>query len=609
MSKTLKGKISLIYFCLVIMIALVGTVSVLNLYKLSKSIDGLMTNNYKSINAVTNMIEAIERQDSAVLIYINVDRQRGIDLFSQNSNVFLKWYNIEYNNITEPGENEYVDRINNYYIKYIKLFSELQEIRNTQGVEKSADFYNFKIMPDFIKVKQELKELIALNEKAMISKKSMAIINTQKSMYTILILSTLAVIGGFLISEFFINKFLKPMHSLTKSIRLVKAGDLNQQINVISQDEIGELASEFNNMTKRLQQYEQSALGKLMAEKNKSVAIVKNISDPLVVLDMNYKIVLLNSACEEFFDIEEEKVMNKHFLEAVRNGELFDHISSISQSKDESKERIIFIKSEEDFYFNVVVTKIRDADTNVTGFIVIFQNVTQLKQLEKIKTDFIATVSHEFKTPLTSIMMGTSLILDESIGSMNKKQREIIDAIHEDGERLSTLVNDLLELTKIESGNAIFKISPCCITEIIEESIGRFCEQAEKKEVSLYSRSDENLPEVNADYKKITWVLNNLISNALRYTDAGNEICVSAFARHGKAYISVRDTGTGIPAEYQEKIFDKFVQVEGYDLEVRGTGLGLAIVKEIIEAHGGEIWCESELGTGSTFTFTLPLCV
>jgi len=607
MFKTLKGKISEIYLCLVILIAIVGATAVFNLYKLNRAIDGLMTDNYKSINAVSNMLEAIESQDSAVLIYINADRQKGIDLFTNNNSEFQKWFNVEVNNVTEHREKELVQKVDSYYINYTKLFSELQEIRNNQGAEKTFEFYDTKIMPDFIKLRQTIKEIAALNEKAMFAGKDRATKNAQKSVLTVLILSAVAVIGGFLVAGFYINKFLKPMHFLTESIRLVKDGDLNQQINVISKDEIGELASEFNNMTKRLQQFEQSAVGQLMAEKNKSLAIVKSIADPLIVLDINYKILLINNACEKFFDINEEKVINKHFLEVVRNGELFEHISSIAESKETYKEKIFSLDSQDDYYFNVVVTTIRDSDKNIQGLITIFQNVTQLKQLEKTKTDFIATVSHEIKTPLTSIMMGTSLLMDESAGKLNGKQKEIMATMSEDEENLSNLVNDLLEISKIESGKAVFNIGPCSLGDIIEISTKQFYEGAKEKGVNINSEIRDKDLKVNADFRKIIWVINNLISNALKYTSTGDDVTLTASIQEGKAYISVKDTGIGIPDEYRGKIFEKYVQVPDCDLEVRGTGLGLAIVKEIIEAHGGEIWCESRVGGGSNFIFTLPL--
>jgi PAS domain S-box-containing protein len=607
MKRTLKGKITLIYLCLVIVIAIVGAVSAVNLYKLSKSINGLMVDNYRSINAVSNMFEAIERQDSAVLIYINIDRHKGISLFTDNSNVFWKWFNIENNNITEHGEKDYVDKINIYYTNYIELFSQLQEIRNNDGLGKSVAFYNSTILPDFTKLKQEMKELSQLNEKAMFAGKIRATNDARQSMYIILGLSFVAVVGGFLLSRFFTNRFLKPIFSLTQTVKLVKAGDLNQQIRVNTNDEIGKLSQEFNNMTQRLQQFEKSTLGKLMSEKNKSIAIVKSISDPLIVLDTNYKIILLNDACEKFFDIQEEKVVNKHFLEAIRNGEVFEYISSVLVAKEDYKEKIINIQSDDEYYFKVVVTTINGIDANITGIIVVFQNVTQLKKLERIKTDFVATISHEFKTPLTSVIMGTSMILEESMGALNEDQRSVMDTINEDEIKLSNLVNELMELSKIESDKAIFNIHANSIEGIIDTSVKQFYEQAQRKDVSLYYELDDDLPRVNADFEKITWVINNLITNALKYTDAGDEICITAKTKEGKMFVSVKDTGVGIPPEFLDKIFGKFVQVKGYDMEVRGTGLGLSIVKEIIEAHGGEIWCESKLDVGSNFIFTLPL--
>lgn len=608
MITSLKTKISLMYLCLVVMIAFVGTVSVISLYKLSGAINGLMTANYISISAVSNMLEAVERQDSAMLIYMNVDRQKGIDIFSENNDTFLKWFEKENNNVTERGERELVDHTNQYYAKYVKSFLQLQEIRNNQGIQKAHDFYTLTITPNYLKLKQEMKAISLLNEKAMFNGKNKANENAKNSMYILLALTIIAIIGGFVTSRYLTNRFLRPIDTLRQTIKHVTAGDLSQQANIMSQDEIGELAHEFNNMTRRLQQYEQSALGKLMIEKNRFITIVKSISDPLIVMDTSYKIVLINNASELFFNINEEKVITKHFLEAVRNSELFDHISAAFESKEEYIEKIILISSnEEDYYLNVVVTNVKDIQKNITGLIVLFQNVTALKQLEQLRTEFIATISHEFKTPLTSIMLGTDLLQEEGMGTLNEEQKSIAFAIKEDSEKLSTLISELMELSRIESSKAIFRIESCSIVGIIEDSVKQFYRQAEQNRVTLDFDVDENLPKVFADYEKITWVLNNLISNALKYTNAGDTITVNAGVKGEKMQISVKDSGAGIPLEYQERIFDKFVQVKGNDLEVRGTGLGLAVVKGIIDAHEEKIWCESKIDSGSSFTFTLKL--
>ena len=607
MIKTLKGKISLVYICLVVMIAIIGSASVLNLYRLSKAIDGLMVDNYKSINAISYMLEAFERQDSAALIYINVDAEKGIELFNQNSNEFMKWYIAASNNITEPGEKELFDDVNKDYVDYSMLFSKLQEIRNKEGVEQAAYFYDTAMMPEFVEIKSKLRELTRLNEIGMFNSKNDATRSTHESMYILFALSAFAVIGGLILSIHFTNRFMKPLDNLTKIVKSVKVGNWNQQIKIVTKDEIGDLSVEFNKMTKRLHQYEQSALGKLMTEKNKSLAIVKSIPDPLIVLDTAYRIILLNDTCEMFFGIKEEKVVKKHFLEVIRNEEIFKIMSSAFEDEVEMNDRIIKIEQKEEFYFNVIVTMIKDMENKVTGIIILLKDVTQLKQLEKARTDFVATISHEFKTPLTSIMMGTSMIIDGSMGVLNEEQQDILATIKEDGERLTRLVNDLLELSRIEAGSSVFNIEPCSIDAIIDDSIKQFAIQAAHKNVSIHVSAEETMPKVIADYEKITWVFNNLISNALKYTGSGDEISITAFIRDEKMFILVKDTGIGIPEEFQEKIFDKYVQVKGQDLEARGTGLGLAVVKEIINTHGGEIWCESKLDTGSTFTFTLPL--
>lgn len=608
MIKTLKGKISLVYLSLVVLIGIVGITASINLFNLGRAIDGLLIANYKSIHAAANMLEAIERQDSAVLIYVNVDMQKGKELFADNNEEFLKWYNVNANNITEKGEKELIQNIKVSYNNYLKLFLDLQDIRSSQGVERAIAFYNTKMMSDFISTKDELKQLSQLNENAMFRSKDLATENAQNSMYLVLVLSLFAIIGGYVVSRFFTNRFLTPISSLTQTMKLIKAGDLNQQAIITTKDEIGELAHEFNNMTKRLQQYEQSTLGKLLAEKNKSLAIVKSISDPLVVLDPDYRIVLLNDAFEKMFNVSEEKLTNKHFLEGIRNGEIFDFISSTFKSEEEARQKIFLVKADlNDYYFNIIVTAVKGNDTSLSGIIVVFQNVTQLKELEKIRTDFIATISHEFKTPLTSIMMGTDVLMDEGMGQLNDEQMQFIKAIREDSDRLTKLVNDLLELSRIESGKAVFKFQAYAIDDIIECSVKQFYQLAEHQDVSLYFKCEDSLSPVFADFEKITWVLNNLISNALKYTNAGDEICVSAVENEDKVYVTVKDTGMGIPEEYIDKIFQKFVQVKDGDFEVRGTGLGLAVVKEIIEAHHGEIWCESKLDIGSSFTFTLNI--
>jgi len=607
MIKTLKGKFLIVYLLLVFILAVVGATSIANIYSLGKSIQGLMTDNYKSISAAGYMLDALEGQNSAALTYININKDKGISDFNKNSGYFYQWYNVEASNITEKNEKQFVEDINNSYTAYLTLFSKLQETAINSDNSQVIDFYNNEMYTEYSNLKKLLRDLSILNEKAMFSGKERVINDSGKSMNIVIILSVLSIIGGLTAAWLSLVKFLSPLYALRDNMKALKEGELNKQTKIVSQDEIGELSKEFNDMTKRLMQFEQSTLGKVLAEKNKSLAIVKSISDPIIVMDSDYKIVLINEAFEQLFDLEEKSILNKYFLEVVRNGELYDYIKNIYNSEEDKIEQKIFYfnYNSKDFYYNVLVTRLRESGNKRYGLVVLFQNVTGLKEIEKLKSDFIATVSHEFKTPLTSIMMGASLIGDEAAGGLSKKQQEIVETINEESEKLLNLVNNLLHLSKLESSKSIFNIEACTIEAIVENSIKSFVTEAKERNIRLQYNPIGNSIKVKVDFDKTLWVLNNLISNALKFTEDGDKILIRSFVKQNRMCVSVKDTGKGIPEDYVEKIFDKFVQVKG--TEDRGTGLGLSIAKEIVEAQGGEIWCESKLHEGSIFTFTLPL--
>ncbi|MFZ5969075.1 MAG: ATP-binding protein [Bacillota bacterium] len=607
--KSLRQKFSLIYLCLVIMIGCVGAVSVFSFYGLTKTIDGLMTDNYNSLKMINNMIEALERQDSAILAYTSGNRELGIKNFNANLDKFLMWYYEEQNNISEAGEKELVAQIKVNYMKYLNSFDQLTDMVDRQSQEQIMEYYESTIHPNFLLLKDDLKLLWNMNEAAMFRGKTRTTENARTSTYLILSLSLTAVVGGFFISRFFANKFTRPVEQLIESMKEIQTGNLNKQIEVSSNDEIGQLSIEFNKMTGRLLLFEQSTLGKVMMEKSKSLAIVKSIADPLMVLDNNCKIILVNKAFEHVFQTQEEQALKKHFLEVVRLSDLYDYITSLlSGNNVHHKENIFYFEiGKEHYYFNVIITEVKDTESEMSGIVVLFQNVTELKELERMKTNFISTVSHEFKTPLTSIMMGTSLLADCTIGDLNSAQKNVLSSVEEDCQRLANLVDDLLHLSKLESTKYIYDFEPIELDIIIENTIKPFYAQAENKKIKLFYCFEEKLPKVYADKARITWVLNNLIVNALKYTKAGDKISIQVQSQDDRVYISVEDTGIGIPEEYIDKIFEQFVQVENSDLEIRGTGLGLSIAKEIVTAHGGEIWCESTLTEGSRFTFTLPI--
>lgn len=607
--KTLKNKISLVYIFLVLIIAAIGISSVIDFFNLGKSINGLINDNYLSIKAVNHMNVALEDQNMALLSYINFSDKTSSDDFYEDGSVFYKWYNVEANNVTEIGEATCVSTLNKLYLDYESYFSDIKQIKSDKGSQEVLKHYNKVVAPTFNNIKKILSKISSINETAMFNRKALVTASAKKSMYIIMLFSIFAILTGFIIASLLTGKFLKPLYILKENIKLVKEGHLMQAVPVTSKDEIGDLTNEFNKMMLRLQKFEKGTKGKLLEEKNRSLAIVKSISDPLIVLDTDYKVMLINHACELFFNISEGESLNKHFLEVIKDNDIYDHIKkAYKAAEDKYIPKIITVHTEKkNFYFDTIVTKIRDEGSSIIGLVVLFQNVTNLKKLEKTKTDFVSTISHEFKTPLTSIMIGAGLLKNGSLGELNEKQANVIETIEDDTERLSALVNDIIQLTKIESDRAIFKFEPCSILGIADNCIKAFSEQAYFRDIQLYSEVGENLPKIMADYEKISWVINNLISNAIKYTNAGDTITLDAVVRNRMMLISVKDTGIGIPEDYREKIFDKFVKVDSYKSDSSGTGLGLSIAKEIVEMHKGTIWCESRIDEGSTFTFTVPI--
>ncbi|MEF2113252.1 ATP-binding protein [Clostridium frigoriphilum] len=608
--KTLKNKIATINVFLVLVIVMIGLISSFNVYRLSKEIDGLITNNYKSIDASNKMIEIIETQDKAILQYIAFQNKSSIDTIYNSNDELYKWLNVERNNITEVGEENVTNKIGDDYLLFIKSFSKLQEYQEVHSSNENIRFYNSRVSPLAVKTKDDLVVLSNINEKAMFNGRNNAKSNALNALYLILSISTIAAIMGLIISLIYTNRFLKPILLLMETIKSVKEGEVNKQAPIINDDEIGMLAQEFNNMTCRLYEFEQSTTGKLLSERNKSIAIVKSILDPLIVLDASYKIQLLNDSGESIFGVLEQNIINSHFLETIGNMEIYDYIFCVVNNKNDNDnaEKVISFKvNDKTYFFNLIVTVVNNKDNETNAIVVLLKNITEYRQLEKVRTDFIATISHEFKTPLTSITMGVGLILEKNVGTINEKQEELLVTIKEETEKLTDLVSDLLRLSKIQSDKAAYNIKPHSINKIIGECVENYLIQAKSNGIVLESSIREELPNVIVDKEKITWVLNNLVSNALKYTNSGGKIVIDAFIFGDKMKVFVKDNGTGIPREYHERIFERFVKINAYDIEFLSSGIGLSIAKGIVEAHGGIIYCESEVNKGSTFIFTLPV--
>jgi signal transduction histidine kinase len=595
--KTLKGKMLLGFAVMIIILAGVVGWSIYNFEILSNAINDILVENYRSIKASDSMVESIERQDSALLLLLRTPEEQGQEIFRRNEKEFYSWLARAEDNITIEGEGEILEKISNNYFDFVSKFDKF----NNADENRRWEIYNEELLPIFTEIKNDIRELREINRQAMVDAQQSANSRANQAIiYTVILALTVTIFS--LIFAFYLTKqILRPIKELEKGIKKVADRNFQQKVEVASEDEIGALADEFNEMILKLKEYEKINVKKLVMEKEKSEAVVNNLSGPLIVTDQDNKIVLINEAAKELFSIEKD-VINNHFLEVIQSEKLFEYIKDPENKEDNT---FIIKKNEKEMHYRISTNQVRDEEEEYQFTVTLLEDITRLKEIDNMKSEFVSTVSHEFRTPLTSMNMGLSMVINGDTGELNEEQRELLEAAYEDVERLTELVSDLLDLSKIESGRIEMEFDKTDVNNIIEKTLNPFYKQAEEKDIELvFNKSEDNIF-AWADPGKISWVISNLVGNALRYADQG-KIEVSSEVKGRRVLVSVEDNGPGIPPEYQHKIFEKFVRAGNDKEEKSGTGLGLAISKEIITAHNGRIWVDSEEGEGSKFSFYIP---
>jgi two-component system, NtrC family, sensor histidine kinase KinB len=607
---TLRKKIFIGYGTTLVLMVLVLVWAFLNLWDLGQASDAILKENYKSILAAENMVYAIERQDSALLLMFMGYQEQGWSQFRENESQFFQWLGRAKDNITVEGEGKIVNMIETEYSKYLDHVTELRPI-SMAGPRKTGTFYHETILPSFLSVRGTCIRLREINQENMFKISERARFIAKRAIWSMAIIGIAAVGIGIGFSLLLSNLLTKPVRRMVEATQEIAEGNYDIQIPTHSSDELGRLTDEFNSMAKKLKGFHDLNIEQIIAEKGKSEAIIRSIDDGIILVDAEFKITEMNPMARRILDVQPDMSQNRHFLEVVKSEQLFNYIKqSMESAKPPSigeKENVFSVERDETRrYYQFSITRVRGKKGILIGAVLLLRDVTRLAELDRLKSEFVMTASHELRTPLTSIGMSIDLLLEGAIKKLNEKEQHLLLAAHEDLQRLKAFVSNLLDLSKIEAGKMEMELSSIPISELFDKGITVFKTQSEEKAVSLSFNVPEGLPNVKADHNKITWVLTNLISNALRYTPSGGHITLSAESFGPYVQVSVTDDGPGVPYEYQSKIFDKFVQVKS-DKAVGGSGLGLAICKEIVRAHGGTIWVDSIPGAGSKFTFSLPV--
>jgi len=384
---------------------------------------------------------------------------------------------------------------------------------------------------------------------------------------------------------------------------------LDAQAEVLSHDEMGLLATEFNRMAEHLRHLRRSDVGKLIVAQQTTEAIIDSLYDPVLVTDAQGSVTKLNPAAEELFGPAGQN-LGKPVAAIAHDSQLALAVAEALHSQrpvagDGHAAVLPRALDGTERAFRLRTTPMHDEEGQLRGAVTLLEDITRVREIDRLKSEFIATASHELRTPLTSVQMGIHLVLENTLGSLTDAQRKVLTFCREDCARLEHLMRDLLDLSRIEAGEGAPTLVPISATTLLQAAVAAVQPYVEEHERTLRVEVPSGLPVVRADRSQIERVLTNLMSNAVRHTTQGDTIAVTVTPHEGYVAVAVTDTGSGIPPAYLPRIFDKFVQVP--NAPSGGAGLGLAISKHLVEAHGGQISVCSDVGHGTTFTFTLPV--
>jgi NtrC-family two-component system sensor histidine kinase KinB len=582
--------------------------TIYNFGRMTTSVNYLLQGNVPNIMAAETMAGTIERHESALWLFMNRDINNGKIKLTQAKDDFFQWYQIANENRT-PGEVANVlDDIHSTYQGYIINVDTLIGFVEREQYDHAKAYYANIVRLFSQRLLDNCFWLIEIQQKELQKVSQQTKTASDEAVVAALFASIVAAGLSIITMVQFTKRVIQPAERLTRTVNKIGRGNLDLKIDIETDDEIGQLSREFNKMTERLRKYEEMNVDRIVAEKQKSETIVENLSDAILVCDAEGRIQLLNRSAEELLGIQEGNVLEKPIDAVISEPRIIALFHPQEEAAGPGVPYIQFAHKGRQIYLRPRISVIRSAAGVARGTVAILQDVTQFKELDKMKSDFMAAVSHEFRTPLTSINMSVDILRQKILGPLTDRQEEMLNASKQDCDRLTKLVRDLLQLSKLESGKIELREDLLDIRQVVESAIQSYSLPFREKGVALVVTIPEKIPRFIGDETQFSWVVSNLVGNALRYTEGGGTVEVRVCTDQQSAItVHVKDTGRGIAPEHLGKIFDKFVQVkETFDATPGSVGLGLSIAKEIIEMYGGKIWVESTPGKGSVFSFQLP---
>lgn len=562
MSLSVTKKIRLGTFFLFSLLILTGGAGIFYTSTLKNEARAVLKDNYESLffcQTMQQQIDSLELQPEQSLT------QFEIALAAQEKN------------ITEPGE---------------KLATQNLRMLFDQLKAKPTDKAKSRL------IETELQQILRLNMLAINSKNHKAQITAENALTFIISIVAIVFLIAFTFSMNFPAIVTNPIRHLSAAIKEISNKNYKYRVRIDNKDEFGNLADAFNSMAARLEYFESSNLNKLMFEKSRAEAVINSLKDASIGIDKNNIILFANHQALQLLGLTTNEIVGKIVTEVSKSNDLFNFLIS----NDSTAPFKIVVENRENYF---IKEHIEVAQGEGNSKVIVVRNITSFKELDVAKTNFIATISHELKTPLAASDFSLKLLEDQRIGTLSEEQKELIQNLKQDNQRILKIISELLNMSQVETGKIELDVQSVNPYLIIDHAIETIATTAREKKVEIRKKADDNIPLVRADAEKSTWVLNNFLTNAIKYSAEGAAIEVEAKKVNGSVQFSVRDFGPGIAKEYQSRLFERYFQVPGS--KAKGTGLGLGISKEFILAQKGKIWVESEIGKGSLFLFSLPI--
>jgi len=584
---------------IIVLVTVIGS-NVINAY--SHVLERILRENYDSVVYGENMKDAVQTVEDGLQASLWGNAEPGQDSVQAGFASFDRNLKAEQGNITLPDEPQAVAALTDLWSYYKRVYSAVLD--SSRSLHERRLIFSKTILPLGDQIHTAAQRICDMNMANMSAVDGQARRKAEEAKVVI----TILVFAGAILATTLLfltgRAILKPLDVLKDSVRQIQKGNLNIMLQSRSKDEVGELTEAFNDMAAQLREYRRGDRAKLIRTEHSTQSVIDSLPDAVAILNVNGTVELSNRAARDLFGLQPEVNLPARKDDLLR--QIFFSALLMEQPSDQfgiSNAIQVFKDGEERFFLPHAIPVIGEAN-NVIGVTLVLADVTRLRRVTELEVEPIAVVSHELKTPLTSMRMVIHMLSDERIGSLNPRQAELLSSAREDSERLNRIIESLLDISRMESGKSRLELAPCYPQKLISEAVDSFSASYRNAGVELVVQVAEDVPKVLADPARIGHVLSNLLSNALKYSRSGDAVVLSADADSQMVTFSVMDHGPGIPPEQIAHVFERFFRGDG-NHSGQGSGLGLAIAKEIVDAHGGRIWVNSMPGEGSIFHFTL----